>query len=333
MLERAMILVLSLSMIEASIHTHPFARFEKTNIIDYKCDKSWIIEIFETRNIYNCGLKCNEFADCRRFLFCETKSKCKLYLDGTDCILRGDATGCHCFKKLISCNGTKITCPWGFYGDNCEHIAKDCEDANSRGMTSHQSVVTRIKPLEAPAFDVWCWLKIPTSVTILNRYQQCSTEDFNRTLQEYEQGFGIVPWDNWLGFDKTLQVINSQKSLKLHVHFTANDWKKCSIYYNDFNLGNASTQYRFQTTSNYETDSRPTCGDSITGSNNTLDLRGRPFSTYDQDETSNGCAAQFGGGWWFADHPNCTDGFLTAKEYSENFWKNSFWGPNMKNKL
>ncbi|ESO90642.1 hypothetical protein LOTGIDRAFT_57457, partial [Lottia gigantea] len=150
------------------------------------------------------------------------------------------------------------------------------------------------------AFDVICKLNLRSHLTILYRLRKCEGENFNRTWSEYEQGFGSVPWNSWLGLKKIQHILNNQTSLSLRILLSNTHGESCSIFYDNVRLGDASTKYQFQARSVYTSIYRPTCGDSMIGLNNTLDLRGRPFSTYDQDETSNGCAARFGGGWWFA---------------------------------
>ncbi|KAK6169656.1 hypothetical protein SNE40_020658 [Patella caerulea] len=105
--------------------THPSSDYSETKIISDICKANEFMLSTTSRSSLDCGNTCGENPECRRFSFCLSDSTCKLYQHGTDCILSGDSTGCTCFRKNIGRNGDgTITCPMGFYGNNCQQVVE-----------------------------------------------------------------------------------------------------------------------------------------------------------------------------------------------------------------
>ncbi|ESP04210.1 hypothetical protein LOTGIDRAFT_59037, partial [Lottia gigantea] len=117
--------------------------------------------------------------------------------------------------------------------------------------------------------------------------------EFNRTLAEYETGFGAVYLNRWIGFNHILAILNNpHSSFTLKVQLLDINWVNCENRYTNFEIGDKTTNYVLSL--NADT---ANCGESITGTPN---LNGRPFSTYDVDFTGvHECALNYGGGWWF----------------------------------
>ncbi|ESP05180.1 hypothetical protein LOTGIDRAFT_151986 [Lottia gigantea] len=300
-----------------------FANFRFTTIINDRCDKSLKLE---TRSVkfWECALWCGRVKDCRRFLHSKNNLMCTLYSDGNNCIVNGDSSGYRCFVKYFGCVADTCTCPRGFYGDKCTQIAIDCKDYVARGFGESKTVLTNIQPETSPEpFEASCWLGSSGALTILERDATCNVENFNRSLHEYGVGFGNVPWNGWLGFDKILPLVSKQNSrLRLEVYFRRTSSISCGIKYNLFSIGNYSSQYTFYA-ARFDAIGSTFCGDSIMGGNSTLNLTGRPFSTFDSDLTGFDCPTTFGGGWWFADDIRCTDSFATGGAMSHNYWRNT----------
>ncbi|ESP05181.1 hypothetical protein LOTGIDRAFT_151987 [Lottia gigantea] len=298
-----------------------FANFRLTTIINDRCDKSLKLE---TRSVkfWECALWCGRVKDCRRFLHSKNNLMCTLYSDGNNCIVNGDSSGYRCMVKYFGCFADKCTCPRGYYGDKCTQIATDCKDYVARGFGESKTVLTNIQPETSPEpFEALCYLSSSASLSILTRAGSCNKGNFNRSLHEYEVGFGNVPWNGWLGFDKILPLVNKPNTrTKLDVYITTTS-EKCQMSYTLFSIGNYSSQYTFYADAFGITNRF--CGDSIMGSNSTLNVTGRPFSTFDSDLTGFDCPKTLGGGWWFADDSRCSDSFGTGGAMSHIYWRNT----------
>ncbi|CAH1271105.1 PKD1L3 [Branchiostoma lanceolatum] len=134
--------------------------------------------------------------------------------------------------------------------------------------------------------------------TVIQRRTDGSVEFATKTFSEYEQGFGNLTEEFWLGLDK-LHRMTSQKGYTLRVDLT--DWDGSTVYaeYSSFSVGSAADKYRLSI-SGYT----GTAGDGITkpGNNGRYSADGAMFSTQDQDNDGNvnNCATFYeSGGWWF----------------------------------
>ncbi|KAK6169645.1 hypothetical protein SNE40_020648 [Patella caerulea] len=113
-----------LSMMCHVVHTHPFSGFSETSIITDKCLTKSLLST-TTRSRIDCGASCSADPECRRYVFCSSDSTCKLYQQGTDCIVDGYSSSCTCYRKNIGRNvNATITCPMGYYGDDCQTVVK-----------------------------------------------------------------------------------------------------------------------------------------------------------------------------------------------------------------
>ncbi|XP_059168840.1 ryncolin-1-like [Physella acuta] len=112
---------------------------------------------------------------------------------------------------------------------------------------------------------------------------------FNRTWEEYKQGFGSVEGDFWIGNDKisSLTMIGYNE-LRFDMKY-----KGASYYmvYSNVKVGNEADLYRLKFT--YKTGNTT---DNLSYHN------GMAFSTFDKDndgEAGGSCALAFKSGWWF----------------------------------
>ncbi|CAH1271112.1 PKD1L3 [Branchiostoma lanceolatum] len=145
--------------------------------------------------------------------------------------------------------------------------------------------------------------------TVIQRRTDGSVEFATKTFSEYEQGFGNLTEEFWLGLD-TLHRMTSQKGYSLRVDLT--DWDGSTVYaeYSSFSVGSTADKYRLSI-SGYT----GTAGDGITkpGNNGRYSADGAMFSTQDQDNDGNvnNCATFYGsGGWWWPD--GCGEVYLNG---------------------
>ncbi|XP_063427384.1 fibrinogen-like protein A isoform X1 [Mytilus trossulus] len=132
--------------------------------------------------------------------------------------------------------------------------------------------------------------------------------EFHRNWKDYENGFGDLHGEFWLG-NKNIAQLTSEGNHELRIN--VEDWDRNKRYavYRSFSIGNASTKYRLNI-SNYSGNA----GDGMSQFN------GMKFSTYDQDNDKYGynCAdhVYFKGGWWFNNCWNSNNAAILNGHYT-----------------
>ncbi|KAK2171727.1 hypothetical protein NP493_1034g00027 [Ridgeia piscesae] len=122
--------------------------------------------------------------------------------------------------------------------------------------------------------------------------RQDGSVDFYRNWARYNEGFGDVAGEFWLGNDY-LHDITSQQPYVLRIDME--DFKNEHRYaaYSNFAVASERDKYTLSIGA-YS----GTAGDSLTTFHS-----GRPFSTKDRDndENSDSCAQLYKGAWWYGD--------------------------------
>ena len=124
--------------------------------------------------------------------------------------------------------------------------------------------------------------------TVFQRRQDGSV-DFYRNWTDYENGFGTLTGEHWLGLSK-IHRITQQGTNTLRVELEDFDNNKTYAKYSTFNISDSSTQYTL-TVSGYS----GTAGDSLSSHD------GMKFTTKDRDNDiwSDNCAIIYKGAWWY----------------------------------
>ena len=115
------------------------------------------------------------------------------------------------------------------------------------------------------------------------------SQDFFLGWQDYENGFGDLNGEFWLGLSKIHRL--TAKASMLQVELGDFDGNTAYAKYSTFRVGNSSSKYTL-TVDDYT----GTAGDSLAYHN------GRKFSTKDRDNDnheSGNCAQANRGGWWY----------------------------------
>ena len=112
--------------------------------------------------------------------------------------------------------------------------------------------------------------------------------DFYRNWTDYQQGFGNLSGEFWLGLDKIHRLTSTPTELQVDLQ----DFEGNSVYaqYTSFSVGDSASKYVL-TVSGYS----GTAGDSLAYHN------GNRFSTRDQENDAwiDNCAQTFKGAWWY----------------------------------
>uniref|UniRef100_A0A182QAZ2 Fibrinogen C-terminal domain-containing protein n=1 Tax=Anopheles farauti TaxID=69004 RepID=A0A182QAZ2_9DIPT len=113
--------------------------------------------------------------------------------------------------------------------------------------------------------------------------------DFNRNWSAYDNGFGDVEGEHWLGLAKLYHILSTERH-ELLIELEPFDGDIVYAKYDDFGIKNADERYEIKIIGKYS----GTAGDSLQ-----YHLR-RKFATVDKEGAHRKCAKEFSGGGWFA---------------------------------
>ena len=163
----------------------------------------------------------------------------------------------------------------------------DCKDALAQGQTS--SGVYTIQPDSQPAFQVYCDMETNGGGWTVFQRRRDGSVNFFRNWSDYQQGFGNLSGEFWLGLEKIYHLTSNPTELRVDIR----DFYENSGYahYTNFSIGDSASQY-ILSISGYS----GTAGDSLEGHD------GYRFSTKDQDNDAAcnfNCAKCYEGAWWY----------------------------------
>ena len=129
--------------------------------------------------------------------------------------------------------------------------------------------------------------------------------DFFLNWIDYEEGFGDLNGEFWLGLSKIHRLTQDGTDYTLRVDLEDFENETRYAKYSTFNIGDNTTDYTI-TVGGYSGDA----GDSLAYHN------GRKFTTKDRDnDVYNGyCAVDFSGAWWYG---SCYDSNLNGLYFNE----------------
>ena len=175
-------------------------------------------------------------------------------------------------------------------------VYNNCKDALTQGQTT--SGVYTLKPDNQPAFQAYCDMETDGGGWTVFQRRMDGSVDFYRNWTDYQQGFGNLSGEFWLGLDKIHRLTSTSTELRVDMQ----DFEGNSAYakYTSFSIGDSSSKYTLSV-SGYS----GSAGDGLAHHN------GRRFSTRDQDndDYQEHCAQLFKGGWWYG---NCHDANLNG---------------------
>ncbi|XP_078574846.1 uncharacterized protein LOC144861038 isoform X2 [Branchiostoma floridae x Branchiostoma japonicum] len=169
---------------------------------------------------------------------------------------------------------------------------QDCADLYRDGI-----IESGVNAVSNPRVFVYCDMRNSGGGWTMIQRRQDGSVDFARNWADYEQGFGNIDGEHWLGLSKQNQI-TGQKTYSLRVDLA--DWEDQSRHatYSSFSVGGSSTDYQVSI-GGYSGDA----GDSLTNGSSRFNINGISFTTSDNDNDPNtgaNCASRFGGGgWWF----------------------------------
>ncbi|XP_010870660.2 angiopoietin-related protein 3 [Esox lucius] len=162
----------------------------------------------------------------------------------------------------------------------------DCTDLFNRG--ERNSGVYSIRPNRSQPFYVYCELTLGGGSTVIQRREDGSV-DFDQSWEKYENGFGDLDKEFWLGLRKIHSLASHGESI---MRIELEDWKqeRRSMDY-QFTLGGPQVFYTLHVS--HLSGDRP---DAL------CNHTGMRFTTKDRDDDhhhDSNCGKNYTGGWWF----------------------------------
>ena len=160
--------------------------------------------------------------------------------------------------------------------------ARDCKAFKDHGRTSSGEYLIN---LGGSFIKVYCDMSVDGGGWTVFQRRKDGSVDFYRNWNDYENGFGDMTGEFWLG-NKWIHQMTSLGTTELRIDFENGKYVK----YSSFAVGNAASKYTL-TVSGYS----GTLRDALSYHNN------MKFTTYDQDNDLVGgnCAINFKGAWWY----------------------------------
>ena len=164
--------------------------------------------------------------------------------------------------------------------------------------------------------QVYCDMETDGGGWTVFQRRQDGSEDFFRGWVDYQQGFGDLNGEFWLGLDKIHRLTTSSGSgQQTTLRFDLEDHERNKRYakYTTFQVSDSSTNYTMNV-AGYSGDA----SDSFSYHN------GMMFST--KDSASGSCANQYKGAWWYKScHGSNLNGMYSSTAYGQGviwyYWK------------
>ncbi|XP_068714279.1 fibrinogen C domain-containing protein 1-like [Montipora foliosa] len=177
-------------------------------------------------------------------------------------------------------------------------VPKDCAEIYKSGKTANG--VYTIQPQNSEAFGVYCDQKTDGGGWTVFQKRLDGSQDFYLGWEYYENGFGSLDGEFWLGLQKIHRLANQSRNV---LRVDLEDFSGASAFtvYNSFAVEDKNANYKLDL-GVYS----GTAGDSLSKGN------GMAFSTKDQDNdiSSGNCAVEHRAAWWYK---ACHDSNLNGK--------------------
>ncbi|KAM9408450.1 fibroleukin [Pholidichthys leucotaenia] len=198
---------------------------------------------------------------------------------------------------------------------------QDCAEIYRLGIKEN-GIYTIQPDLRGPALEAKCDMETAGGGWTVIQNRQDGSVDFNRTWQEYREGFGNLQGEHWLG-NAALHALTSTGQHLLHIELE--DWhqQRRQATYGNFKVASEAQRYRL-TAREYSGDA----GNALSYSKR-YNHDGRAFSTADRDNdrySSGSCGQYYGAGWWF---DSCLAANLNGQYYRGRYsgvTNGIYWG-------
>ncbi|KAJ0068457.1 hypothetical protein NL108_008400 [Boleophthalmus pectinirostris] len=171
---------------------------------------------------------------------------------------------------------------------------KDCAEIYRLGIKEN-GIYTIQPDLHGPALEAKCDMEAADGGWTVIQARYDGSEDFNRTWEEYREGFGSPLGEHWLG-NSALCALTATGQHQLRIELE--DWhqQKRQATYSNFRVASEAQRFRL-TAKEFSGDA----GNALSYSKR-YNHDGRFFSTFDRDNdryAAGNCGQYYGAGWWF----------------------------------
>uniref|UniRef100_A0A672S5U2 Fibrinogen like 2 n=1 Tax=Sinocyclocheilus grahami TaxID=75366 RepID=A0A672S5U2_SINGR len=198
--------------------------------------------------------------------------------------------------------------------------AQDCADYITK---SRRNGVYRVMPQpKSSMLPVFCDMESSGGGWTLIQHRFDGSTSFNRTWDEYKNGFGKLIGEFWLGNDK-IHLLTKAKNMSLRIEIEDFEGIREYAHYDHFYVANESQQYCLSI-SGYS----GTAGNAMQFSKK-YNHDQKLFTTPDRDNDqypSGNCGAYYSSGWWF---DACMSANLNGRYYQSKYKgvrNGIFWG-------
>ncbi|XP_025102662.1 fibrinogen-like protein A [Pomacea canaliculata] len=201
-------------------------------------------------------------------------------------------TDLDCPDPYSQCVSGRCLCPRGTHYNQTENACvparQSCDDWRKTGGK------TGVYAIELPdsedTMTVWCDMDSGNGSWLVFQRRRDGSVDFYRNWTEYEQGFGNVSGEFWLGLSR-LHTLTKGRPTRLRIDIGEVTGERYYAEYSTFRVDGPETNYTL-TVSGYSGNA----GDSMALHNK------QKFSTYDRDNdrwSTGNCAAHYNAAWWY----------------------------------
>ncbi|XP_071836356.1 uncharacterized protein [Apostichopus japonicus] len=128
---------------------------------------------------------------------------------------------------------------------------RDCHEVLSQCPSSINDGVYVIKPDGYPEpFEVYCNNSLGDGGWTVIQRREDSSINFNRTWDDYENGFGFLSHEFWLGNEK-ISYITNQKKYQLRMDLTTATGISFFVTYETFRISDSFSHYKLVSTGEY----------------------------------------------------------------------------------
>ncbi|XP_065372559.1 fibrinogen C domain-containing protein 1-like [Calliphora vicina] len=194
------------------------------------------------------------------------------------------------------------------------NLPHDCATATECTKRSGIYVI-QLKEYSNDPFHVACDDETDNGDWLLIQRRQDGSEDFYRGWDDYENGFGDIEGEFFIGLKKLHALTTNNGPQELLIVMEGVNDTKAYAKYDSFAIGNETEAYNLKRIGRY----------SGTAGNSLSRHIGMKFTTKDRDNDTypNGnCAVAYEGAWWYC---YCHDSNLNGKYGDNSFGKGVDW--------
>ncbi|EDW00931.1 ryncolin-4 [Drosophila grimshawi] len=170
--------------------------------------------------------------------------------------------------------------------------------------------VYKIQPKGQPVMSVYCDVFIAGSPWMVIQRRVDVNINFYRNWASYQQGFGDLDKNYFIGLDK-LNALTTSQPYELYIHLADFEGQQRFAQYTEFAIGNGANSYSLTKLGFYSGNA----GDGLRHHQNVK------FSTYDRDNdnSARNLAVEFTGAWWYnTTHFSNLNGLYLGGEYDKD---------------